>query len=68
MTAYNLVYRKCPSVRYMGNQWYQVNSEVVHRSDLINETARLKGLARQQRAQFADKGVVARLIAKLRGL
>lgn len=66
MTAYSRVYRKYPNVQYTGHQWYKINGEVVHRSDLLSETVRLNSLARQQRAQLTDRGVVSRLIAKLR--
>jgi hypothetical protein len=66
--AYQQVYKKCPTVRYMGNAWYQVNGELLHRAFMLQETARLHDLARQQRAHTADRSVISRLIAKLRGM
>lgn len=66
--VYKLVYGQHPKVRYVGNQWYEVNNELVHRTDLMTETARLHILAREKQRQRTDKSMVSRLIARLRGL
>lgn len=66
--VYNLVYGHAPQIRYVGNQWYEVNNELVHRTDLMTETARLHLLAREKQRRNTDKSMISRLISKLRGL
>ena len=66
--AYRLVYDKTPNVRYIGNQWYAINGQTVHRSVILSETDRLQNLARQRVRRQTDKGVVSRIIAKLRNM
>ena len=66
--AYQLVYGHKPTVRYMGNQWFNVNGQMVHRSFMLSETTRLTGMARLRNRTQADKNVISRIIAKLRAL
>ncbi|MCL4248580.1 MAG: hypothetical protein KJ065_10585 [Anaerolineae bacterium] len=66
--AYKMVNGREPGVRYAGNYWYFVNNEAVHHSVLIREIARLRDLAQKQTLMSADKGIINRLIAKLRSL
>ncbi len=66
--AYRLAFGKQPTVRYVGNQWYLLNGELVHRSDIELETTRLNSLARQRHLHNADKGMIQRMIARLRNL
>jgi hypothetical protein len=66
--VYRILYGCQPNVRYVGNQWYMVNSEFVHRTALLHETDRLRTLARKQRAQRNDRSTISRVIARLRGL
>lgn len=64
--AFGQVNRRQPNVHHLGGQWYYVNGETVHRLALMAETARLRDLVKQQRS--TDRGVINRLIAKLRGI
>jgi hypothetical protein len=70
--AYELANGWKPRIEYRGNGWYQVDNEVIHRSTLLTEIGRLRALIRQQReqeatyAKQATKGIISRLIAKLR--
>ena len=67
--AYSTINGRDPFVRYMGNHWYQVNGETVHRSTLMEEIARLRHLSQRQNIKAStDKSVIQRLIAKLRNL
>lgn len=67
--AYATINGRDPFVRYMGNHWYQVNGETVHRSTLMEEIARLRTLSQRQNIKAnTDKSVIQRLIAKLRSL
>ena len=66
--AYEVVNGREPFVRYMGNHWYNVNGETVHRSTLMEEIARLRTMSQRQHVAKADKGVIQRLIARLRNL
>jgi hypothetical protein len=66
--AYQLAYGQKPRVRYMGNQWFNINGQMVHRSFLESETTRLTGMARARHRSHTDKNVVSRIIAKLRAL
>lgn len=73
-SAYRQVHGRDPQVVHMFAEWYQVNGETVHRVTLFGEISRLRGLAhyqqqqrQQQRKSTADKSVIQRLIARLRG-
>jgi hypothetical protein len=66
--AYSKVNSCDPIIVYRGNQWFIVNGEAVHRQMVIREIARLRGLAQKQTLRHADKGIINRLIAKLRGM
>ncbi len=66
-----MVYAQEPKVHYLGNQWYQVNGEPVHRTIMIREIDRLRDLAQlqrmnQKRTQLKEKSAVQRLIDRLR--
>lgn len=63
---YKQVHGRAPRVRYAGNQWFQVNGEVVHSTTLAEEVEHLRALSRQKQAP--EMSVVQRLIAKLRGI
>ncbi|MCS7072109.1 MAG: hypothetical protein NZM00_11425 [Anaerolinea sp.] len=43
---YERVYERQPSVRYMGNHWYSVDGETVHRATIFAEIERLSELIR----------------------
>lgn len=64
--AYTRIHRREPQCRYIGNHWYNVNGETVHRATLTDEIARLRGLDRK--SERADRSVIQRLIDKLRGM
>jgi hypothetical protein len=66
--AYETVHGRQPAVRYMGNHWYSVNGETVHRITLMEEIDRLSHLSQKQRIVSADKTIIQRLIARLRNL
>lgn len=74
--SYRTCYLRKPSMRYLGNGWYLVDDEIVHQAIIIQETGRLQHLLRQQAQQKRmapekvqeRKGVVQRLIDRLRGL
>ena len=66
--VYQRVHDREPQCRYIGNHWYNVNGETVHRATLMDEIARLRALARKPTAINAEKSVIQRLIARLRGL
>lgn len=71
--AYARVHGREPAVRYMGNHWFSVNSETVHRATLMQEIVRLREYVAQQQVvqqprARADRGMIHKLIAKLRGL
>ena len=67
--AYTSINGREPFVRYMGNHWYDVNGETVHRSTLMEEIARLRMMSQRQNMKSnADKSVIQRLIARLRSL
>lgn len=66
--AYLAVNGREPRVRYMGNHWYSVNGETVHRSTLMEEIERLCSLARARSVESANKGVIHKLIARLKNL
>lgn len=64
--AYRQVHGQEPQVAHLFAEWYQVNGETVHRITLFGEISRLRGLSQQHRVNNADKGLVNRLIARLR--
>lgn len=67
--AFTSINGREPFVRYMGNHWYNVNGETVHRSTLMEEIARLRSLSQRQNIKSStDKSVIQRLIARLRSL
>jgi hypothetical protein len=66
--AYANVHKRDPMVRYMGNHWYYVNGETVHRGTLIEEIARLRELAQRQTLIKGDRSLIQKLIAKLRNM
>lgn len=73
---YQKIYSHAPQVDYMGNSWYRVNGELVHRSVLLSEIDRLRDIREvafqppkpQPHSAEAKKSMVQRLIAKLRGV
>jgi hypothetical protein len=66
--AYLVLNGREPHVRYMGNHWYSVNGETVHRATLLEEIERLRALAQAHALQTANKSVIQRLIARLKSL
>ncbi|MBE2269688.1 MAG: hypothetical protein IAE80_15735 [Anaerolinea sp.] len=66
--AYLVINGKEPSIRYVGNQWYSVNGETVHRVTLLEEIARLRELSNKQSLQQTPKSVIQRLISRLKAL
>jgi hypothetical protein len=69
--AYLTVHGREPAVRYMGNHWYNVNGETVHRATLMQEIISLREAVAQRPPPpppRSDKNVINRLIARLRGL
>lgn len=66
--TFKLVHGQYPRVGYLSNQWFRVNGETVHRLTLMNEIERLRHLAQRKHIHSTDKGLVNRLISKLRGL
>lgn len=64
---YRSVHKHEAYVRYLGNGWYHVNGEVVHRVTLFLEMGRLHEIEQSQR-KAAKTSIVNRLIAKLRNL
>jgi hypothetical protein len=66
--AFKSVNGKEPHVRYAGNYWFFVNNEAVHQAMLVREIARLRDLAQKQTLLSADRSVIHRLIARLRGI
>jgi hypothetical protein len=73
--VYQAVYFRQPTVRYMGNHWYNVDGETVHRAALMREIARLKELAAPPPEpkpvsgySRPDVGLIQRLINRLKNL
>lgn len=66
--AYQMVHRREPQITHLFDDWYQVNGETVHRLTLFGEITRLRELAQKHRLVNADRGVIQRLMAKLRSL
>ncbi|MEO0563433.1 MAG: hypothetical protein AAF125_15090, partial [Chloroflexota bacterium] len=61
---YHAVYGRQPRVRHMGQQWYQVDGELVHYRTLLESIGHLRALAK--RKSRPEKGLVTRLIERLR--
>jgi hypothetical protein len=67
--AYRHVNGRPPAVRHQFGEWYYVNGETVHRHMLLNEITRLRAIAQKQRLNaLADRKLMQRIIAKLRGM
>lgn len=70
--AYQGVHQREPMVRYMGNHWYYVNGETVHRTTLIEEISRLRDLSQRQVIVKAkaeqNHNILQKLIAKLKSM
>jgi hypothetical protein len=64
--AYETCYKCEPIIRYIGNHWYSVNGETVHRVTLMEEIARLRAANQKQHLKNSDRGLIQRLIDKLR--
>lgn len=65
--AFYGVHQQSPDACYLGNGWYQINGEIVHRITLFLEIGRLRELE-TERKRVAKSSIVKRLIGKLRGL
>ena len=65
---YRVINGRDPRVRYMGNHWFVVNGETVHRATLMEEIVRLRDMSQRQTLNHADKSVIKRLIARLKNL
>lgn len=66
--VYQSAHGREPAVRYMGNHWYSVNGETVHRITLMEEIARLRDLSQKQHLVRPDKSLIQRLISRLRAM
>jgi hypothetical protein len=66
--AHYTVHGREVHVRYAGNSWYFVNNEAVHHKMLLQEITRLREVEQRQTLLNADKSIIHRLIARLRGL
>ena len=66
--AYAVVNGREPFVRYMGNHWYYVNGETVHRLTLMEEIGRLRAMPSKQPFRRTERSIVQRLIDRLRSL
>lgn len=70
--CYRRVYQQVnggePTCAYVGNHWYNINGETVHRSVLMGEIARLRDLTAVRERPSANRGVLRRLIDRLRNL
>lgn len=67
--AFRRVYGRPPNIQHVGGQWYSVNGETVHRLALIAEIARLHEQAQHTPHYLPeDRGIVQRIIARLRRL
>ena len=66
--AYARIHRRDPQCRYLGNHWYSVNGETVHRATLTGEITRLRSMEQRAGGGSGDRSVIQRLIDKLRGM
>jgi hypothetical protein len=64
--AFEMVYDRPPSTRYLRDGWYRINGETVHHTVLATEVDNLRDLARRQRMRSGSKSAIRRLIDKLR--
>lgn len=64
--AFKQVNGRDPQIRHLGGPWYYVNGETVHRVAVLAEITRLRDLVK--RPGMGDKGMIQRLISKLRGM
>jgi hypothetical protein len=64
--VYRHVYGNEPIIRYVGNQWFQVNGEMVHSRTMLEQIDQLQALGRRKQINTGNKGMVRRLIDKLR--
>jgi len=64
--AFEMVYDRPPSARYLRDGWYRINGEMVHHTVLVTEVDNLRDLARRQRMRSGSKSAIRRLIDKLR--
>jgi hypothetical protein len=62
--AFEKVNGRQPQIRHLGGPWYYINGETVHRVAVLAEITRLRDLVR--RPNMGDKGMIQRLIDKLR--
>ncbi|MGQ9909572.1 MAG: hypothetical protein ACUVS2_12120 [Candidatus Flexifilum sp.] len=53
------VYGRQPSVRYMGNHWYSIDGETVHRATIFAEIERLTEIIRARASEQAWAVAVA---------
>lgn len=66
--AYRQLHKREAHVIHLTAEWYQVNGEMVHRLVLMREIGRLRELTQQQRMAATDRGMIQKLIARLRGM
>lgn len=69
--AFLRLHQREPICQYLGNQWFNVNGETVHRAMLHDEIVRLHDLCQslpRRSVVTAEKSVIKRLIARLRSL
>jgi len=66
--VYAKAHQREPMVRYMGNHWYYVNGETVHRTTLVEEIQRLQHVIQRQNIVKTDQNLLKKLIAKLKSL
>lgn len=65
---YEQVNGATPTCTYVGNHWYNINGETVHRSVLMGEIARLRDLTTARQRPPANRSILQRLIDRLRNL
>jgi hypothetical protein len=66
--AYDSAYNCKPSIRYMGNHWYSVNGETVHRVTIMQEIAHLRDLSSRRQLINTEKSLIHRIIDRLKRL
>ncbi len=64
--AYKNVYGREPRMRYLGNHWFRVDGEMVHYRTMVEQIDQLRALAKRKNLNNGNKGMVRRLIDKLR--
>lgn len=65
--AFKTVFGREPDVTYLGNQWFRVNQELVHRRTLIEQIEHLRAIANRQRAH-QRKTIASKLMDELSNL